>query len=202
MGRRLAIAGVGLAAVALVLTLVLWSGRAEVPEPFSVPEAGAAPSSASPSPADVELYGPRIELPGGLLLKQLGKVAEDRRDNSPASWTIRTVVDRIEVDPVCDYSPTARPHRLVLTVRVETSPIYDPTRDRSGPQFYAWSTIGPDGVSEGGPTSSLPCRAAGEQLPAELRPAAKYRGQVTVETANPAGQLVLDNSWVWNYPTG
>ena len=57
MGRRLAIAGVGLAAVALVLTLVLWPGRAEVPEPFSVPEAGPAPSSASPNPADVELYG-------------------------------------------------------------------------------------------------------------------------------------------------
>jgi hypothetical protein len=202
MGRRLAIAGVGLAAVALVLTLVLWPGRAEVPEPFSVPEAGPAPSSASPNPADVELYGPRVELPGGMLLKQLGKVAELRREEPGEPWTIRTVIDRIEVNPPCDYGPLNRPHRLVLTLRVETSPIYNPGRDGAGPQYYEWSTIGPDGVSEAGPTTSQPCRAAAEQLPAELRPAAKYRGQVTVETANPAGQLVLDNSWVWNYPTG
>ena len=42
--------------------------------PFSVPTASA---SAAPSltPEEEEIYGPRVELPGGLLLKQLGKVA-------------------------------------------------------------------------------------------------------------------------------
>jgi hypothetical protein len=38
-------------------------------------------------------------------------------------------------------------------------------------------------------------------LPQDFRPSAKYRGEVTVDTANVAGQLMFANFAVWNYPT-
>ncbi len=82
-------------------------------------------------------------------------------------------------------------------MRVETSPIYDPNVDGI-PQFYEWSTIGPDGVTEASPISSGDCHSA-TAFANELRPSAKYRGEVAVDTANPTGQLVLGNL-VWNYP--
>ncbi len=37
-------------------------------------------------------------------------------------------------------------------------------------------------------------------FPHELRPSAKYRGEVTLETANPVGQLVLADFFVYDNP--
>jgi hypothetical protein len=45
---------------------------------------------------------------------------------------------------------------------------------------------------------NLACHKA-NALPHEFRPSAKYRGEVTVETANASGQLVLGNGFAWNY---
>lgn len=173
------------------------------PGAFAVPTTqAAAPASVALTPEEEELFGPRVELPGGLLLKQLGKVVQwggpDDQNNS--TWGVRMVVDKIEVDPQCDaYVDTPdRGHRLVLSLRVETSALYDSFRD-GVPQYFEWSTIGPDGVSEASPSSSHTCRSA-VAFPHELRPSAKYRGEVTVETANPAGQLVFADFAVYNYP--
>lgn len=135
------------------------------------------------TPEEEALFGPRV----GLLLKQLGKVAQwvgpDDRDYS--TWGVRMVVHKIEIDPKCDryVDEPDRGHRLVL--RAETSELYNSSRDGI-PQYYEWSTIGPDSVSEASP-SSLTCRSAAA-FPDELRSSAKDCGNVTVETANPVGR--------------
>jgi hypothetical protein len=172
------------------------------PPSFAVPTSAAPPPSAAQTPAQDEELGPHIELPGGLLLKQLGKVAYvTGAAGDPAStFRYRIIVDSIMVDPKCDpYFPAPpRGHRLLVAVRVETSDLYSPATD-GDLQFDRWSTIGSDGVSEGSANSGSPCRAATE-LPFDLRPAAKYRGQITVDTMKPAGELVLGNTFVWKYP--
>ncbi|MGQ0576794.1 MAG: hypothetical protein ACT4RN_21725 [Pseudonocardia sp.] len=171
-------------------------------EPFNVPTATPAPA-AGQSAAEVELYGPIVELPDGLYLKQLGKVAEfgpvgsTRRDD----WTMRVVLDRIEVDPRCNpYTQGDRPHRLVLHLRVETSERYDTSAGDDRPAYYRWSTIGADGVTEPTPNGQSTCRDD-DALPFDLRASAKYRGEVTVDVSNAAGRLVLD-VFAWDYPTG
>lgn len=192
---------VALTVAALVITLGA-CGSAD-PEPFGVP---AAPSSSAPpveqTPAEIELYGPRVELPGGLLLKQLGKVAQVNpvESDDPQDWVMRIVLDKIEVDPDCGpyRFDSGRSHTLVLSLRVETSARYDQAR-HGIPQYFEWSTIGPDGVTEAPPTSSSDCRN-GKGFPSELRPAAKYRGEVTVDTSNPTGRLVLSDMFAWDYP--
>ena len=40
----------------------------------------------------------------------------------------------------------------------------------------------------------------GAEIPYDLRPSAKYRGEVDIETANPSGQLVLLDMFAWDYP--
>ncbi len=179
--------------------------RPASPGAFTVPteQPAAAPTTPPVSPEEEEVFGPRLELGGGLVLKQLGKVTQwgGPQDADLSTWAARMVVDRIEVDPECDpyVDLPERGHRLVLSVRVETSERYRPGLD-TVPQFYEWSTIGPDGVSEASHSSSHTCRSA-VAFPHELRPSARYRGEVTVETANPAGQLVFDDFAVYSYPT-
>src|SRR4051812_20331901 len=56
------------------------------PTPFGVPtQTPAASATAAPAltPEQEELLGPRVELPGGLLLKQIGKVAQAAPGNDP-----------------------------------------------------------------------------------------------------------------------
>lgn len=189
--------------VAGVLLAVLPGCAAEQPpEPFGVPTAAApVPPDVVLTPAEEELFGPRVELPNGLLLKQLGKVAQwgGPNDTDPNTWGVRLVVDSIAVDPACDeyVSTPDRGHRLILSVRVETSPSYDSMNDGI-PQYFEWSTIAPDGVSEASPTSSSDCHSS-VAFPHEMRPSAKYRGEVTVETANPRGQLVFADFAAWDY---
>jgi hypothetical protein len=48
-------------------------------------------------------------------------------------------------------------------------------------------------------SSYSPCRQATE-LPVDMRPSAKYRSTVGVDTSNAVGQLVLSNFAVWKYP--
>lgn len=120
----------------------------------AIPTTSAPPSL---TPANEAFYGPRQELPGGLLLKRIGKVAESRTQDG-STWMSRLVVRRIDVDPGCDqYKPTPeRGHRVVLTVSFETSPAYDSTLG-SPPSWYSWSTISPDGISEGQLSSYYGC---------------------------------------------
>lgn len=196
-------AGMRLASV-LALTVAVLAGCSQpAPQPFGVPAAptSAPPAGQTPDQVEIELYGPRVELPGGLLQKQLGKVAQISAVGSddPRDWSMRIVLDSVEVDPRgCVAGPRAeRGHRLLLNLRVETSAKYDPTL-AGNPVFYEWSTIGPDGVSEAAASTEPTCQFS-KSLPFELRPSAKYRGQVSVDTANPAGQLVLSNLFVWDY---
>lgn len=197
-------------ALAAVLMLAGCSSAPAAPTPFGVPTAGdgatAAPTTSSPSvvltPAEEELFGPRVELPGGLILKQIGKVAQyggpDDKDNN--TFGARFIIDKISVDPKCDQyvSRPDRGHRLVLSMRVETGPTFDQAVDGT-PQYYQWSTIASDGITQGPPTSSQDCHSA-SALPQEFRASAKYRGEVTVETSNVTGQLVFADFAVWNYP--
>lgn len=204
---------IGVAGAVLVLGVLAGCAAAPpggAPQPFSVPPAdtappagvAAAPTSVVLTPEEVEIYGPRVELPGGLLLKQIGKVAQyggpDDTDSNTYGW--RVVVDSIEVDPRCDeYTPKpTRGHRVLVTMRVETSATYDLVMD-GAPQYYEWGTIAPDGVSEAPMSAYWACRQATE-LPNEMRPSAKYRGTVAVDTAYVTGQLVLANFAVYNYP--
>jgi hypothetical protein len=199
----------GIAALLLLVIGIATDGPnspAAPPGTFTVPTAAqaAAPTSSMVlTPEEEELLGPRVELGGGLVLKQLGKVTQwgGPQDDRIATWAARMVVDKIEVDPECDEYVQApgRGHRLVLSLRVETSDLYDSFVDGT-PQYYQWSTIGPDGVSEASSSSSQDCRPD-VAFPHELRPSAKYRGEVTVETANPVGQLVFADFAVYNYPS-
>jgi hypothetical protein len=195
----------GIAALLVVIGIATdgMDSPAAPPEAFTVPtsQPPAPPNSLVLTPEQEELYGPRVELGGGLVLKQLGKVTQWGGPlDDLSTWGARMVVDRIEVDPQCNeyVSTPERGHRLVVTIRVETSELYKPGVDMI-PQYYLWSTIGPDGVSEASPSSSHTCRSA-VAFPHELRPSAKYRGEVTVETANPVGQLVFADFAVFNYP--
>jgi hypothetical protein len=83
------------------------------------------------------------------------------------------IVDSIQVDPKFDqYSPKPdRGHRLVVSLRAETSTSYDPVRHPI-PQYVVWNTIGPDGVTEASPTSSIDCHGA-KVFPFEIWAAAK-----------------------------
>ena len=147
------------------------------------------------------MFGPRVELPGGLLLKELGKIAQygGLEDTDPYSWGIRVAIDRIEIDPLCDEDVPKpdRPHRLLLSVRAETSAEF-----RTGvdviPAYYNFTTVSPDGITEASLSTHLACHKA-NTLPYEFRPSAKDRGEVTVETANASGQLVLGNGYAWDY---
>lgn len=147
------------------------------------------------------MYGPRIELPGGLLLKQFGKVAQygGREDTDPRSWGVRVAIDRIEIDPRCDdgVPQPSRGHRLVLSVRAETSTEFRNAVDVI-PSYFNFTTTSPDGITEAATSESYTCHDA-KRLPYEFRPSAKYRGEVTLDTANSAGQVVLGNAYAWNY---
>ncbi|MGI5133180.1 hypothetical protein ACQEVB_40715 [Pseudonocardia sp. CA-107938] len=144
-----------------------------------------------------ELFGPREELPGGLLKKQLGKVAQAGPESNPRDWDVRVVVDSIVVDPKCSqYAPKpTRGHRLVATIRVETSPSFSAVSGRDA-STSAWSTIGADGVDE---TPSPSVCDVDTMIPNQMRPAAKYRGQVSLDTAHTSGQLVLLQTFVWDF---
>lgn len=190
------------ALVAVGIALVGCSSSTTAPQPFGVPTA-PSPAQTELTPEEIDIYGPRVELPGGLLKKELGKVAAIGRPEATdvrAEWTMRVVLDKIEIDPDCGpYRIDAgRAHTLVLSIRVETSDRYNPTADGI-PQYFEWATIGPDGVTEAPPTSSSDCRN-GKGFPSEMRPAAKYRGEITVDSDNAAGQLVFANMFVWDYP--
>ncbi len=103
-----------------------------------------------------------MELPGDLLLKQFGKVAQWGDGYTEFDdWDIRVVLDSLEVDPRCDEftSPPQRGPRLLLSLRVETGPKYDQAIHR-GPWHYEWSTIGTDGMSEAPMSASYSCRQA------------------------------------------
>lgn len=149
------------------------------------------------------MFGPRVVLPGGLLLKDLGKFAQygGTDDTDPRTWGVRVAIDRIDIDPRCDpYIPKpSRGHRLVLSVQAETSAEF-----RSGvdviPAYFNFTTISPDGITEAATSDSYTCHDA-KRLPYEFRPSAKYRGEVTLDTANAAGQVVLGNGYAWNYGT-
>jgi hypothetical protein len=186
---------------AIALLLLSGCSSPSVPgTPLSVPPAGASTAPTGLTPEQEEIYGPRVELPGGLLLKQLGKVAlYGPDDDLLTNWRVRMIVDKIAVDQACDQyiSKPERGHRLVISVRAETSPKFDKGSDMV-PQYYAFSTIDPDGISEASPSSMSPCHEA-SALPIEFRPSAKYRGEVTVETGNPKGRLVLANTFAWDY---
>ena len=79
---------------------------------------------------------------------------------------------------------------LVPSMPVETSADYDPLL--GPPQFYEWYTIGQRRFRRpAGPATR--CRP--------YVPIAEVPREVTVETANPQGQLVFANLFVWNYPT-
>jgi len=54
------------------------------------------------------------------------------------------------------------------------------------PQSSSWSTVGEDGVTEGPTQIGYDCHS-GKALPYEMRPAAKYRGEVTLDD----GSVVL-----------
>jgi hypothetical protein len=195
---------VRLAVLAAALSVAACSNTSHsAPEPFNVPMRPAAPTSTAQTPEEEALFGPRVELPGGMLQKQLGKVAQwgGPNDTDPNTWGVRMVIDKIEIDPVCDeYMPEPeRGHRLVLSIRVETSAAFQPSLD-DGPHFYRWSTIGPDGVTEGPLNSGGMCHPAAD-LPFDMRPSAKYRGEVVLDTANTAGQLVFENMFVYNIST-
>ncbi|GJF01671.1 hypothetical protein PSD17_06350 [Pseudonocardia sp. D17] len=170
-----------------------------VPATTAVASTDTNADAKTQTPADIETYGPRVELPGGMLLKQLGKVAETKATDNPGPWAARIVLDSITLDPKCDqYLPApTRGHRLLLAVRVETSDTWG-----SGlgvPQSSSWSTVGEDGVTEGPTQIGYDCHS-GKALPYEMRPAAKYRGEVTLDTANTKGQLILSNLFAWDYP--
>lgn len=172
------------------------------PQPFSVPTASSLTSAASVQTPEVAMYGPKVELPGGLLLKQFGKVAQfgGPDPSKPDGWGVRLVLDSTSVDPMCDQytPPSPRGHRLVLTVRVETSSAYIASTDGT-PSMADFSTVGSDGVTEGPPSTGWNCHDS-KALSAQMRPSAKYRGEITVDTSNPTGDLVFGNRYLWKYP--
>src|SRR4051812_29784919 len=94
------------AAVALLGVLAL-SGcsndakdAAAAAAPFGVPTSAVPAPTTAPAvtPEQEELLGPHIELPGGLLLKQIGKVAQATPASSPPGtldvnvWAWRLIV--------------------------------------------------------------------------------------------------------------
>src|SRR3712207_6471829 len=92
-----------LAALLIAAVAVLLASCGSEPTAPPTPSA-TTPEEASPTTAaladysDEEVYGPRVELPGGLLLKQVGKLAEYGQP-----WAVRVVVEDIDVDPPCDH---------------------------------------------------------------------------------------------------
>jgi len=177
------------ALLAVLLTLAACSTASPAaPIPFGVTTAvhGAAATLTAVvhTPAEEDLLGPRVELGCGLILKQIGTVAQcgGPDDNDNDNFGARSIIDKIAVDPKCDqytHKP-ARGHRLVPTMRVETGPTFDQPAEGS-PQYYRWSTTAPDGITQGPPPSSQDCHSANAWLQ-EFRASAKYRGEVTVET--------------------
>lgn len=39
-----------------------------------------------------------------------------------------------------------------------------------------------------------------KELFTDFRPASKYRGEITVDTANTKGRVVYDDRFAWDYP--
>jgi hypothetical protein len=181
---------------------------AMAPQPSPTPAAtapAAATTAATATPeieaALAEELGPRVELPSGLLLKQIGKTAMSTGGTppDPADWRVKVKVTGVRVDPKCERPgpPPSRGHRVVVSMEVETSKAYDTTSDAQV-RWSQWSTIGADGVSEGGLSTLYECNQT-KELTDDLRPASKYRGEVTLDSANTSGQVVWDDGFAWNY---
>lgn len=190
------------AAIVVVLFTLAGCGSGDTTPADPSATTSTAPPPTTLTAGEEELYGPRVELPGGMLLKQIGRVAEyGESETSPRDhWAIRVVVEKIEVDPVCPHKPEPeRGHRVVVTLSAQTSAYFDPAT-MAAPQWYRWSTVSPDGISEASLSAYNPCHPK-VQLPPDFRPEAKYRGEVDVDTANPSGRIVFNDSFAWDYPT-
>jgi hypothetical protein len=105
-----------LAALVLAANVALLTGCAATGAPAAAP-APAAPAPAAPAitaapaidPALAEELGPRVELPSGLLLKEIGKTAlvTGSPETDPSDWRIKVKVTGVRVDPQCQRSDPA-----------------------------------------------------------------------------------------------
>lgn len=182
------------------------SDSAPAGSPPSASSAVARPpetAAVSVEPSLAEELGPRVELPGGVLLKQPGKLALVlcQGCTTPEEWRLRVVVTGVAVDPPCERTgpPPARGHRAVVAVQVETAPNYVPGTDPAI-AYWMWSTVSASGVSEQ-PVNTLYACNESRELAGPLRSAAKYQGEITIDTANTAGRIVYGDGFAWDFPT-
>jgi hypothetical protein len=197
-----------LAALVLAAHVALLTGCAATGAPAAAP-APTAPAPAAPAitaapaidPALAEELGPRVELPSGLLLKEIGKTAlvTGSPETDPSDWRIKVKVTGVRVDPQCQRSDPApeRGHRVVVSFEAETSRLYDTSSDPLI-RWSRWSTIGADGVSEGALSTLYACNAT-KELTDDPRPASKYKGEVTIDSSNTSGQVVWNEGFAWDY---
>ena len=172
--------------------------------PDVAPASSAPPAAATPSSS---AFGPAQTSPRGLLVKKVGQPAGF--SNPGGEVTATFVVDKITVDGRCTGEFAEQPengHFVILDIRVETTAAM---RENDGVQINPmdFSVIGPDGVTE----SQLSTAAAGQCVdltdtlqPQRYTPASKYRGKLVLDTAHPAGVLILQppggGGWEWTYP--
>jgi hypothetical protein len=115
-----------------------------------------------------------------------------------ADWRLKVTVTGVKVEPKCARpNGPQRGHRAVVAVRVETSPTYTPSNGEVS--YFNWSTISPDGVSEPAVSTLYECNET-KELFTELRPTSKYVGEITIDTANTSGYVVLGDSFAWPFP--
>lgn len=173
----------------------------------AMPEVAPAASTPPLAPATSSAFGPSETSPRGLLVKKVGQPAGF--SNQAKEVTATFVVDKITVDGACTGQFAEKPengHFVILDIRVETTPAMT---ENDGVQINPmdWSVIGPDGVTE----SQLSTTAAGQCVdlkdslqPQRYTPASKYRGKLVLDTAHPAGVLILQppggGGWEWTYP--
>lgn len=172
----------------------------------SATAASAAPS-ATPSASAAKSTSPTS--PRGNRIKALGENAGLCADMQCSSDVLTFAVDSIAVDAQCTErfaQPPTNGHLIVVALRVSTSPELKP-QDAAGLfNPYAFSVVGPDGVTETGlvTSSTYGCLAEGQRMPDSLAPGSQYRGTIVLDSKSASGVVQLraggqTGGWEWKF---
>jgi hypothetical protein len=205
-GRRRA-----LPAAVLALTLTACSSG-DASDTEAVPSSAALPASsgaATTSPAAAPLDADAELNERGNIPKAIGEPAGLRSSVEPGSPLVLTfsVLD-LEVNPPCNSGFEQAPatgNYLGITMRVETTPEYDPRSLRTFSE-YDFRILGPDGVAVPDVIgNSETCLSADELINnRRFGPGAVYEGKLILDMPVRAGTLVYapagePNGWEWEF---
>jgi len=126
-----------------------------------------------------------------------------------AAWVLTFNIDEIRVDPACDSGfpePPANGHYIAISVRVATTPDYDPDTQYLGFTENDFRVIQPDGITVSDVTGKArSCLDPSHSIAsAQIGPGQQYAGTVVIDAPVSTGALVYapggaPAGWEWDF---